>query len=596
MAETLDERVGDDVIASVDALNEHARSHVSRDLRVALASAEEALELAAAAGYDRGRAHALRTIGDCRYRLAEPESAGTSLAEAAGLFRTAGDPAGEADALNTLGALAYTCAEYEQALERFGRSLTLARSADERLAESNALNGLATTHYALGDYRRSAELYLESLGIKRQLGDRLTESGTLNNLGLVHLELGDYEAAASLHRESLAIKRELGDRQGEANALANLGVVLYRLGRNDEAKSLAEEALTLAREIGSRQTEAGCLENLGLVAAASGRLAVALGLHEASLEIQRELGNRLGEASALIQIGRVRARSDDLRGSTADLLSALELAESIRARRLVIEARESLAETSELAGELRAALEHGRAAAEAERALTHEQLERSTAALLAGARVEAALRQAELERWRTTELEEANEALERANAEVADLLDRLRGHQAELERLARTDAVTALANRRHFELALEARFTAARAHGVELAIGLLDIDHFKLVNDVAHSHRVGDSVLREMAAILQVFCREADIVARWGGAEFAILFPATTRADAAAACERIRRAVETHDWYSLHPSIRVTVSAGVAGSGEAASADDLVFVADARLYEAKEGGRNRVCW
>jgi diguanylate cyclase (GGDEF)-like protein len=187
-------------------------------------------------------------------------------------------------------------------------------------------------------------------------------------------------------------------------------------------------------------------------------------------------------------------------------------------------------------------------------------------------------------------------ALQRARDEVASLTERLRAQQAELERVARTDDITGLSNRRHFEQALEARFAAARAHGVELAIALLDVDHFKLVNEVAHSHRVGDAVLCEIAALLQVFCREADLVARWGGEEFAILFPATARDDAAAACERVRRAVETHDWSTLHPHICVTVSAGVAGSGEADSGDGLAFAADARLHEAKASGRNRVCW
>jgi diguanylate cyclase (GGDEF)-like protein len=596
MSGTLGTRTPDhDAVRIVDELNEHARTEVFSDLARALEAAEEALARGTRAGYALGQAHALRTIGDCRYRRAEQDDARTCLERAIAIFQAERDAAGEADALNTLGSVEYVQSDYPLAIEHYHAALRLARLASDRQLESTALNGIATSHYALGDYPRAAEAYLESLAIRRELGDRTSESGTLSNLGLVYQELGDFSTAASLHRQALEMKRELGDRQGEANVLANLGVDLYRLGEHAEAKVLHREALHLAREIGNRQTEAGCLENLGLIAEAVGELPEALALHETALGMQRSLGNRFGEASSLARTGVVRLRLGDRTGALGNLGAGLHIAEEIGARRLVIDTRRSLADVYAGLGDTRAALECTGAAADEERELFREQLERSTAALLAGFKVDSAQREAELERQRSDELERANETLRRIDAERDDLLGRLRAQSQELERLTREDIVTGLATRRHLEEELEARFERSLATSEPLSVAIIDIDHFKLVNDIPRSHRVGDAVLREIAAMLRVGVRDTDLVARWGGEEFTLVIE-DTREAAAAACERLRAAIEAHDWTRLHPSIRVTISAGVAGAEEAANGDDLLFVADKRLFEAKDSGRNRVCW
>jgi diguanylate cyclase (GGDEF)-like protein len=581
-------------LEAVDRLNDGARALVGRDLRRALSGAEEALAAARGTGYALGEARALRTIGDSRYRLADGDGARASLTRAIELFSASGDLAGEADARITLGRVEYTVAEYDSALSQFAHALALGRQGGDRLLESNALNGCAAAHFALGEYRLAAELYLATLELKRVLGDRQTESGTLNNLGLVYQELGDYEAAATLHRESLAIKRGLDDRQGEANALANLGVDLQRLGRVEEARSLHEQALALAREIGNRETEAACLENLGTAAAALGDGRLALSLVSQALTVQESLGSRLGAASALVELGRIRTSLGDIDGALHDLDEALRIAEEIGARRTTIVARSALADVCEQAGEYRAALTHSRAAADAEQALTRDHLGRPTAALLAGFEVETALRGAEIERLRSVELAELNGRLERAIEEKEQLLEQLSHREVELERSARTDSLTGLANRRWLEQELERRFREARRYGRELALAFCDLDNFRLVNDRARTHRAGDEVLRQVASLLGTVAREVDVVARWAGDEFAILFPQTSREAATNACERMRLAVEQADWSAVHGGLQVTISIGIAGSGEASTPDELVFLADERLYEAKEDGRNQV--
>ena len=165
---------------------------------------------------------------------------------------------------------------------------------------------------------------------------------------------------------------------------------------------------------------------------------------------------------------------------------------------------------------------------------------------------------------------------------------------AELRRLAEVDDLTGLLNRRCFMSALEHSFARARETGGSLSLALLDVDHFKQVND-QHGHSAGDAVLRIVAQIFSAQAREGDILGRIGGEEFALLLPGTTGAQARLVCERLRKAVAAQS-IVLPPGTThsVTVSAGVAELGGKATPDSLMTLADAALYEAKRAGRNMV--
>ena len=125
-------------------------------------------------------------------------------------------------------------------------------------------------------------------------------------------------------------------------------------------------------------------------------------------------------------------------------------------------------------------------------------------------------------------------------------------------------------------------------------MALLDVDHFKQIND-RHSHAVGDLVLMQLAALIARQCREGDLPARYGGEEFLVRFDRIGLGPAAAACERLRAAVEAHDWSALAPGLCVTVSIGVVDLSRHASATEALAAADERMYRAKREGRNRVC-
>ncbi len=166
----------------------------------------------------------------------------------------------------------------------------------------------------------------------------------------------------------------------------------------------------------------------------------------------------------------------------------------------------------------------------------------------------------------------------------------------EVERLATTDPLTGLPNRRSFLETLRGELDRSNRYGRPFAVVMLDLDHFKRVND-DYGHTAGDEVLKTLADVLRPAIRRTDVLARIGGEEFAILFPEATLRQAADACERLRLAV-THATVPVagtRQSARFTVSFGVtewAAGGD--TFEDLVRRADQALYDAKRTGRNRV--
>jgi len=188
---------------------------------------------------------------------------------------------------------------------------------------------------------------------------------------------------------------------------------------------------------------------------------------------------------------------------------------------------------------------------------------------------------------------------------IKRLQDELRVTQKKLEEQSITDALTGLRNRRFFDERLHEEFGRAQRYSDPVSLIMLDLDHFKRVND-RHGHQTGDLVLRESAELIRASLRDPDIPARYGGEEFAVILPKTHVQGALAVAERVWRAignkvfrhsVERVGETSPAVELRVTVSIGVAffPSKDIASAELLVKYADEALYQAKRSGRNSIC-
>ncbi|GAB1342600.1 diguanylate cyclase [Gemmatimonas sp.] len=203
------------------------------------------------------------------------------------------------------------------------------------------------------------------------------------------------------------------------------------------------------------------------------------------------------------------------------------------------------------------------------------------------------------DRFGPADLEFAQAVITAAVAVIqrAQMVESTMADNARLEQLAQTDPLTQLLNRRALTERITAEMERALRYDSTMALLMIDLDHFKKVNDT-YGHLVGDDVLRDVGQLLSDTIRSADIVARYGGEEFLILLPETDDAGAESFAERIRSAVEEHQFasVSLAEPLRLTTSVGVAvyPAARIESVEDLFTRADAALYRAKADGRNRV--
>lgn len=166
----------------------------------------------------------------------------------------------------------------------------------------------------------------------------------------------------------------------------------------------------------------------------------------------------------------------------------------------------------------------------------------------------------------------------------------------ELQELSILDSLTKIYNRRHFMFRYKTEFQRAAKFKLSLAFLMIDIDHFKKINDT-YGHLVGDAVLREVARIIRENLREIDFLARFGGEEFSVILPETDKASAIMAAERINTKVSRERIRVFDETLSVNISVGVATFPQnTLHPDVLVEVADKALYKAKLSGRNRVCW
>jgi diguanylate cyclase (GGDEF)-like protein len=386
-------------------------------------------------------------------------------------------------------------------------------------------------------------------------------------MGDVYLELGDYAKAFDYHHQSLAIRRQIAEKPGIANSLKNLGLTYAAMKKPGEARRHFADALETSREIRDRTTETQAL--LGLAA------------------LERELG----------------------RGTDAAALAsrALDIARAAKSRELERRAWEQIAAAEEAANRPAAALAAFKQLKALEDRIFADDKARRIDML--ERRYQAEKHQAENERLRAQQeinlLQASRSRLQRNAIAGAGVLTLAIGfvfyrRRVDAARLASelsvTDALTGLRNRRFVEQTIEADVAGAvrRARTDPeggLVFMLLDVDHFKAVNDT-HGHKAGDAILTGIASVLRATCRASDTIARWGGEEFLILCRATAPRDGAVLAERVRAAVEAQPFAG---GVTVTCSIGLAPlpfEGRELTWEQAVALADQALYEAKRQGRN----
>lgn len=340
--------------------------------------------------------------------------------------------------------------------------------------------------------------------------------------------------------------------------------------------------------------------------AAEGKNNEAIGLLEAHLSEVEATGfpRLIGEIHSLL--AEYRQATGDLAGAELDARTVLELGERDAFSQPLVTAYKVLFETALKRGDLRVALREYRNYAEADKARLDEIKAREFAFQLSRHELQQKNQAIELLQKQNEVLtlqQEVSEAATRNNqlllvllamvmAAIAYWAYKVKRVQVKFRRQAQVDGLTGISNRRHFRQTGEALLQRCASVGREASMVLLDLDHFKRIND-SHGHAVGDWVLQQVAVALQAACREGDICARLGGEEFAILSCGSDVDAARRIAQRCREHLAAIDTSVIGQT--VTASFGCATSGRSGYAFEAMFAhADVAMYQAKASGRDRV--
>ncbi len=577
---------------SIDELNSLAWDLRRTDPKRSLLLGDEALRHAQAAHYERGRAYSLLVLGYGAMRAADLQVALDKLKTALVSFEALDDKEGRRRALNTLGIVFGQSGNYAGALKTFLTLQRLCAELGEPKGVAEALNNTGGAYFHLGDHAGALEHHLRALEVFGTLQDVKGEVQALTNIGMVYFERGRFEEALDAFVKAQD-KSDAEDGYAHAILLNHLGRTHLELGQYEGALAHNEESLALMNTLGYPLDASYTQDDLAAIYVRLGQMDEAERYLLGSLNVKRSAGDTKGEAEVCLQLGSLYLHQGRLEPALDTLHEALASAEVSHAKLEVHKAHRALAEAYKKNRQFREACLH----LEKHAGLGKELFDQASDLRLQGLRVryevEQTEREKEIYRLKNVELAGAIEALheltaslQRANDDKARLLEKL-------ERLTHEDALTGLYNRRYVDIKLEQEFSRAGRYGHPLSVAVCDIDHFKHVNDV-FSHGMGDAVLKRVAELLRKGVRQSDTVARYGGEEFVVVFPQTPAKDAARIVERIRKTVENHPWHTLHPDLKVTLSAGISGDLAVASFDRLIGSADKKLYEAKHNGRNQV--
>jgi diguanylate cyclase (GGDEF)-like protein len=524
------------------------RARAARDAAdhaAGLAIAQRAWTLAQHAGIDDARAEAGHLLCLFAYRLGDMPQL-LALGEPA--LATLQAPAHRGMRIDLLRWMALAGCEtgrYAQALRHANEACALSHDIGDRRQLALSLTALGACFERMGDPWQAERLMDEALDFARAVGDPFALLVTLNNLCAVCigayylLRDGDEpaEAVAALRR-ALAHAREahsllphFSDPFFTVFVEGNLGEVLLHLGNTEEARRLLDGALQRGLE---RNYEA---------------------------QVWRI---RCSICELLLAQRQAREAHAALTALRADMAGADARATLIRVHHALYRASRDLGQPGEALAHLEA----------------HDRLERrrSTNQLKA---------QSQLFVTRV-EAEHVRREAERAHHEAQWQRSRAAGFEADAQR----DQLTGLGNRRHLDQRLPALLGTAQDQGQPVALALVDLDHFKQIND-RHGHAVGDKVLVQIAQQLRENTRSGDVLARIGGEEFLVVLADMPQAQAVEVCERLRARVAAHDWAAVSPGLAVTLSIGLAHAPPY-RLEPLYEQADRAMYRAKQEGRNRV--
>jgi len=508
--------------------------------------------------------------------------------------------------LNCRGALQETLGNNTLARSFYEQAVSIAQSLrdDEMLASSlfsrGYLLGLQGDYaHALADLRRSEFLF-------DKLKMPMHALTAMNSIAITYNRMGDAMQAQDIFTRSLATQRAAGMRREQAVTEHNLGRVAENLKQWDRAREAFADSLTLSHELGYIRGESYAMRGIATVQNAQGHYDEALRtLEDATRLQQRSPDARLGALIALAR-GVALRNLGKVHEARVELSAALETFRKADSQGDLANAYDELGRIDADLGDWRRAYQWKDAAKNTTEQLLRNQVDQRFATLkvefdtLSKEKENLALQKTnaanELALGQTQRAQKLQVAVIALTALLAVLLATLAIHQRRsslrMRQLAMTDELTDVPNRRAVLGLLAPYIADPSARSVALMI--LDIDHFKGIND-EHGHPAGDAVLRAVATRLRACLVEPNFFGRIGGEEFLIVIPDCSVERAIAVAEELRLEICTIDTTGLFAALRtITASIGVTLSAQGDSTSAVLQRADAALYRAKRSGRNCV--
>ncbi|MCB5196243.1 MULTISPECIES: GGDEF domain-containing protein [Deefgea] len=458
-------------------------------------------------------------------------------------------------------------------------ALGLSQGADLALERLQIMNQLADQMYTMGNYRQSIQLWLSCIELGLELGDTTTAISAFISIGGIFNAADEHERAYKLHLQALQYCRNIATPYIYCTIRLYLAADAMWLKRPADTLRLLDEADPIIQQhqfhhelAESYLWRAQALLQLNQNDEAIRYLNQALAYAEKTHHFWAQI--KCGH-----QLGLVYTQQQRYADAEQSLLEAQAIAKDSEFMQLLRDCLLALSTLYEQMGQAKQALLALQAAHDLEHGLAKRApiLELEPRILKQLALLET--------RFSLEISRQENRQLIEVQAQQSQKLDQLR---TEVEQ----DPLTKLANRRWLDTHLPQQLRSI-SEQEPLSILLLDLDHFKKIND-DFSHLIGDEVLRELGFILQRACRDVDTPVRYGGEEFLLSLRGLNLFSAAKVAERIRHQVEKHRWPASLGHRAVTISIGVAQAHQGDSLSSLIERADQALYCAKSLGRNRV--
>lgn len=513
------------------------------------------------------------------------------------LMRERGDEAGVATVLTNLGTIARDRGDYASALDWFMQALAIRERIDNRLELT--LRNLALIYRDLGDDAATRTYFSRALDVAGRKGDSANYAATLGTFASYLADVREFEPALAAADESLAIGQATGNRPSVGFSLLDSGRALLGLNRLDEAAARLEAALAVGLSLDQHEIMARSRVALAETALARGDHKQARQFLEDTFASPQASDSK----PLLIEAYALRERLASADGDSAAALGFAHAQATLREELLGTRANRRLSALES---------QYARAASEQKLALVtkdnqlqaarieHGQLQRRYGIVMLAA---LSLLLALLA-WRFFGVRRLNRVLATRNIEIeakraalSDANERLEQQARQLYQAAISDPLTGIFNRGHLMRQLEGLLDQCLRDGKELALLLIDFDHFKLVNDT-QGHIFGDRVLVTGVHALREALGPDDLFGRYGGEEFVVAVRGRNDSDVLAIAERLRtRAAEALGTFAPELDPRATISIGIAMLSRLPSphkVSALIDAADQAVYAAKLAGRNQV--